>query len=286
MPTLMHSVAKDRNDKPAVLQIVGDNPISGSSDRQLENDMGVHIPSVESSASNHVAFGRSSTLLDAGEIRFVNLLVRRPCLVVLGTVVMLVVCLMGLGSVVASEGADIFSADGGDDLADPRTRRRDALALARDFGGKKEEKAVEAPTQTQAGQSLLLVYVAKDGENVFSEAAIRRMRQIEDKITKDPDFPKFCLRAEKSGNRSTCTAPLSATRLFYAAGLNVAEVLKQVDALDGAADGQLTVFKMKNLTMILQELQRGVAKNGQRGWVPLAECNSNQFHGQSYISDC
>jgi len=137
---------------------------------------------------------------------------------------------------------------------DVKTRKE----LGLKSNGKGEEDATAAPPLTQKGHSVTLVYVARNGDDVFSEAAIRRMREIEDKITKDPEFPKFCLRADKTGSRS-CTAPLSATRLFYAANLNVAETVKKVDALDGSADGELTIFKMENLTTILQELQREVA---------------------------
>merc|ERR1719265_1196464 len=224
-----------------------------------------HRPTLQSSTSMDLAFGRAATLLDAGEIRFVNLLVKRPCLVALGTMIMLVICLLGFGSVIASDGSEIFSSEGGDDLGDLRTRRRDALVLARKELGLKsnekgEEDATASPPLTQNGHSLTLVYVARNGDDVFSETAIRRMREIEDKITKDPEFPKFCLRSDKTGTGSrSCTAPLSATRLFYAANLNVAETVKKVDALDGSADGELTIFKMENLTTILQELQREVA---------------------------
>merc|ERR1719265_164841 len=102
------------------------SPISHnkSSDVSMERNFGSSIPSL-SSQNQSLAFGRSATLLDAGEIRFVNLLVRRPCLVAIGTLMMLVVCLFGLGAVAANEGAEVFAAEGGDDLDDLRTRRRD-----------------------------------------------------------------------------------------------------------------------------------------------------------------
>jgi predicted RND superfamily exporter protein len=186
--------------------------------------------------------------------------------------------------VAAKEGGDVFASEGGDDLEDLRTRRRDALALARaELGLEADEGTMEAPQQTERGQSVLFVYVARDGDNVFSEAGIRRMREIEDKITKDPDFPKFCLRADKSGGVA-CSAPLSPTRLFYAAGLNVAEIVTKVDALDGSTDGELSVFQMQNLTSILQELQRGAAAQmADKATSPSTSQPSNSSQGTSDI---
>lgn len=203
---------------------------------------------------------RTQSLVDGGRLRFVDLFVRRPCLVAFGTLVVGMLCLIGLGSVVAKEGSDIISTGSGDDLQDIRTRRRDALEIARkELGGTNNEEEMAAPALTKSGDVLLLVYAASDGDNVFSDAAVRRMKEIEDKITLDSRFPEFCLRADKSGNGTTCRAPLSPTRLFYAAGFDVAATVKQIDLLDGAADEQLSIFQMENLTAILQSIQREVA---------------------------
>lgn len=230
-------------------------PVDGSSSSQIFEDIETHRP--VSLPPKH---------RNEGQIRFVNLIVRRPCFVALTTLTLLVVCLLGLGSVILQEGSAIISEEDGDDLNDIRTRRRDALILAREeLGLKNDEASVKAATQTQSGDVLLLVFEAREGGDVFTESAIRRMREIEDEITSNPRFPEFCLRADKSGNANTCRAPLSPTRLFYAAGLNVAETLQKIDALDGSADGELAVFQMKNLTTILQEVQRVMESSPKLG---------------------
>lgn len=218
-------------------------------------------------------------------MRFVNVLVKRPCLVALGTLGLTMLCLLAFADVVMQEGMNIFNTGDSSDLNDIRTIQRDALALAQgDLGveiDKEKEESKEVFPLTERGDFLMLVYVAGSGD-IFTEAAIRQMREVEDRITQDAHFPEYCLRPDRSGNSTACQAPLSPTRLFYAAGLDMAATVENIDALDGKVDGDLAVFRTGNLTQILQTIQHVVTAATKRG--PAGVPGLNQATIESEIA--
>ncbi len=87
---------------------------------------------------------------------------------------------------------------------------------------------------------VLIVYEHATGEAIFTEKNLAKMREVEEKITTHPDYPKYCKRADKTGKSTACQAPLSPLRLFYADLGNQAsaeEIVASLDEIDGTKDG-------------------------------------------------
>jgi hypothetical protein len=205
--------------------------------------------------------------------RFVNCLVQCPC--IMATVVMsfCILCIVVMMGVIMAEGADIFSQDAVGDINDLRTNAWDGLQMAqeqsrvfaRDPGakmcsgmmGKEKECATgKRPQQTENGDSVLMAYVAKNGE-LFTPSNLEQMKTVEDKIIKHPGFVDFCKRWDKTGKSTTCSRPLSVLNLFYVNGINTKQAVDQLDAMDGATDGKLDIFATPGLSDAM-----AVAANG------------------------
>jgi len=108
---------------------------------------------------------------------------------------------------------------------------------------------------TLAGEVVQTLFIAKEGNNIFTGENIAQMRSIEDRILLHPNFSSYCLRSDTSGQRTDCKAPLSPLNMLYAPQVDIKARVNQLDAMDGSVDGKLDVLLAPGLTRQLNSIR-------------------------------
>jgi len=168
---------------------------------------------------------------------FVNFLVRRPCLTATITMIICTVTVVGTVVVVVREGTDIFGETSTREISDIRTREWEAyskaLHTARGFGqggsgctvktsGAKRFCDTEIyPQQSQPADLVLMMFIAKSGDQLFTAHNVAQMKTVEDKILTNRGYSDFCLRKDPMGVDILCDPPVSPLNLFYARNVNI-----------------------------------------------------------------
>lgn len=222
---------------------------------------------------------------------FVNCLVRFPCSSALGIMTLCLITVINTVAIIAEQGAEIFGSGANNDLNDVRTQEWEAYDQAKEwvkiFGQSEVDSdcVVESfgfsrpcdnrtyPAQTQSGEVILTVFVAKDGDNLFTEDNLEQIRAVENTIVKNKAFDEYCLRRDKSGADKSCQQPPSPLGLFYAPDISTASIFNEIDELDGQADGDLEVFSTPSLNADLAVIQSN-----------LLSCSSGTVPGCSLVS--
>eukprot|EP00441_Pelagodinium_beii_P047546 CAMPEP_0197622544 /NCGR_PEP_ID=MMETSP1338-20131121/2808_1 /TAXON_ID=43686 ORGANISM="Pelagodinium beii, Strain RCC1491" /NCGR_SAMPLE_ID=MMETSP1338 /ASSEMBLY_ACC=CAM_ASM_000754 /LENGTH=1119 /DNA_ID=CAMNT_0043192285 /DNA_START=159 /DNA_END=3518 /DNA_ORIENTATION=+ len=195
----------------------------------------------------------------------------------------LLVTIIGSSMIIAREGAGVFGSSANNDLNDIRTREHEAYSQVKDWikvlnqkGEEEEELDEDAcvvqrwgseprpcdknqyPNLTQSGDMVMTLFVAKEGDNLFTESQIKQLKAVEDGILKHEEFNDYCLRWDKTGYDTSCSPPLSPLSLFYAdfgGSGSMAEVFDDVDAIDGTVDGVLAAFETPGMNAELASIQ-------------------------------
>jgi len=169
-----------------------------------------------------------------GNLKFVNLVVRNPCLVFLGIIVITVVILFLLVNLVFSQG-NPFTAPGGEyDMKDVRSIAYDSLRLARDNVQSKRAANVAAAMMQIDGndgeeqlQSTVLdltywVFESEKPGGVFgSVESISGMKEALELFTGHEQYQDYCWKVyndnpETNTTTSACRPPASALNMYYA----------------------------------------------------------------------
>jgi len=175
-----------------------------------------------------------------GNLKFVNLVVRNPCMVFLGIIVITVVILFLLVNLVFSQG-NPFTAPGGEyDIKDMRSIAYDSLRLARDDVQSKRAANAAAAMMRLAGNDgdddgssavriqaspLDLTYWVFESEKpggVFSSIeSITGMKEALELYTKDPQYQDYCWKMYidnpiTNTTMSACRPPASPLNMYYA----------------------------------------------------------------------
>lgn len=216
-----------------------------------------------------------------------------------------IVTVIGTVMVIRDKGADIFAEEESRDLNDIRTKSWDAFQeskdLVADFGDDKDDDCIVEswavkrkcdkgvyPQQTQSGGGVLTLFIEKDGGNLFTEANLKEMKAVEEKILLDSKYPDYCLRWDKMGYDKSCDQPLSPLGLFYAdhrgmSGSSNEKVFDDVDRLDGSLDGILNAFNTPNLAADLSMIHGTYSKQMRN--VMKGEQHSCATTGKGKVQD-
>lgn len=149
---------------------------------------------------------------------FVRHMVARPGLFCCSVLILAIVfSIIGPVTLVTNDEA-LFATENSYDLGDITAINSDAFQTARSdalgLGAEEEPDNEERAQQTQAGGRMFMVFEAA-GDQVFTEPILKRIKAIEDKVTGDPDYPKYCRRTANVS--STACAPIkSPVNVFYA----------------------------------------------------------------------
>jgi len=197
-------------------------------------------------------------LVEVRKNRFVNAMVRFPCMVACIAMALCLIPVFGTVSTIMAEGAEIFATGASQDLSDIRSVQHEAFIAARkageafgvDFNG--DAKLRQYPQQEQSGDSVQIMYLSKNKGNLFTADNLQQIRAVEDRIVGHTNFSNFCKRSE---NTKTCAPPLSPLSLFYAQGVNMTQVLNSLDTYDGNLDNDLSVLRTSGLSKDLARLQ-------------------------------
>ncbi len=173
-----------------------------------------------------------------GNLKFVNLVVRYPCLIFL---VLLAICIgitINLSSAAFKNGNPFTSDESTFDLYDKRSLAYDALRLAKEEVGKIRELSLPPPAsededgeggsravriQENLGDVTYWIYEAKTENGLFTKDALPIMRSAEVMFTRHKKYPQYCLlQYYESGNETTseCMKELSVVNTFYASSWN------------------------------------------------------------------
>lgn len=214
-----------------------------------------------------------------GGNKFVNCLVRFPCTSAVGIMSLCLITVIATMAVIIEEGADIFGSGANNDLNDVRTQEWEAYVQAKEwvkilgqpdvdsdctvesFGTSRPCDNRTYPTQTQSGDAVLTVFVAKNSDNLFTEQNLQQIKSVEDTLLNNDGFDDYCLRWDKSGATKSCQLPLSPLRLFYASGVNIASIFDELDELDGQTDDVLEAFDSPDLNAELSLIQRAALES-------------------------
>lgn len=169
-----------------------------------------------------------------GNLKFVNFVVRYPCLVF---VIILVICIgitVNLSKTAFEAGNPFTSDDSTFDLYDKRSLAYDALRLAKEEVRNLRRESLPPPAeiegeekeiklQEQLGDVTYWIYEAKTDNGVFTKDALPIMRSAEIMFTRQKKYPDYCLlQYSKSGNETTseCVKEFSVINTFYASSWN------------------------------------------------------------------
>ena len=196
---------------------------------------------------------------DKGNLRFVNLIVRRPLLVFGGTLFTCALLSAILFRVVFANGNPITDDQAMYDINDPRSIAWDSVRLARreidvQFAGAKATalsgstgiSAVSANDGSEVRQQELpgdftyWVFEAKTDAGVFgTRAGIGILKKAEDMFYNDPTFSDYCKLIYDDNGNVTCERPLSAMNSYYASTWNSTTVQRVIHELNSSEKVQL-----------------------------------------------
>ena len=189
---------------------------------------------------------------DKGNLRFVNLIIRRPLLVFGGTLVTCFLLSAILFRVVFANGNPITDDQAIYDINDPRSIAWDSVRLARrqidiQFAGAKaaalsgsrsisaNDGSTEVRQQELPGDFTYWVFEAKTDAGVFgTRAGIGVLKEAEDMFYNDPTFPDYCKLIYDDDDNATCERPLSAMNSYYASTWNSTTAQRIIHELSSA----------------------------------------------------
>jgi len=195
---------------------------------------------------------------DKGNLHFVNLVVRRPLLVFVGTLAACVLLSAILFHVVFANGNPITDDQAMYDINDPRSIAWDSVRLARreidtQFA---EANAAAVPRSTSAvsandgsgevrqqelpGDFTYWVFEAKTDAGVFgTRSGISILKAAEDMFYQNPAFPDYCKLVYDDSGNATCERPLSAMNSYYASAWNSTIVQRVIHELSSPEKADL-----------------------------------------------
>ena len=184
-----------------------------------------------------------------GNLKFVNVVVRQPCLIFFVVLALCVGVTIALAHIVFKAGNPITDDSSTFDLYDKRSIAYDSLRLAKeellrsreinakttignDAGEEEDNEEKLVRLQENTGDILYWLYEAKTDEGVFSKESLRQMRSSEIMFTNYKRYPKYCwLEYSELQNGTTisnCKKPLSVLNTYYASSWNSTLVQKVI----------------------------------------------------------
>lgn len=184
---------------------------------------------------------------ERGNLKVVSCVSRCPCISLLLVYVVAITLTIILGVVLSGDaGADgfgaLFTEAAQYDIGDIRSLRQDSFTTAMkaisDLKAEEEKKqsedVKEKPMTQQVGAFIIMYEASSDADyNIFNENAAKAIREIEDIANKEPDFDKWCKRADTPGDaEGPCTTTdVSPLKFLYPSSFDNAKVQEVVDGL-------------------------------------------------------
>ena len=186
---------------------------------------------------------------ERGNLKFVNTIVRFPCLFFFFTMGMCIIIAILQFNTLLATGNPITDDSSEFDIYDVRSIAYDSLKLARkevadDRKARteeiqdqlqkedgKDEKQVRA--QERLGDLTYWIFESKEPVGVFgSKGAISVMRDAETMFTEHVDWPSYCmLEYNETDGSSTCSNPFSALNIYYASKWNSTTARRIINAI-------------------------------------------------------
>jgi len=201
-----------------------------------------------------------------GNLKAVNLVVRKPCLIfsLLIAICLLLTFLLNVLVFRTAEGSPFTIGENEFDLADERSVQLDSYRLARDQVQAQKARRVDAGKAIEQQSELAAVQYwvfeadrEQTDKGVFgSVAAIEGMKDAYDIFTDDPAYQDYCLRDFSPGTvvganeTRPCRAPLSPLGMYYASEWDEAAVGEVIDEL--TVPGNVERFNSLALCVIQQ----------------------------------
>ena len=185
-----------------------------------------------------------------GNLKFVNIVVRYPCLMILIILALCIGITVNLFNDVFKDGYPFTDDSSTFDLYDKRSLAYDGLRLAKREVAKLREASSPSTTggqineeeknvvriQERLGDVTYWIYEAKSDKGLFTKDALPIMRSAEVMFTRQKKYPQYCmLKYTKSGNEteSECMRELSVLNTFYASSWNSTVAKSIISELTG-----------------------------------------------------
>lgn len=191
---------------------------------------------------------------ERGNLKLVNLVVRHPCKILCGILVMCFLITFGLIMTVFADGNPFLAPGNEFDIHDVRSIQYDSLRLARDAvqDGRDvtETSSQEKDKQSEVGDFVYWVFESEVPGGVFAtRESIQAMKDGFDIFLKDSAFQDWCLLDYRTpvpeGQARNCSLPLSPLRMYYASSWDAALVDSIMDELK--VDGRIELFNSLSL---------------------------------------
>lgn len=173
---------------------------------------------------------------EKGNLKFVNLVVKYPCLI-FWTILLL--CLLITFLLVATVTGNPFTEPGSDfDLDDVRSIQYDSFRLARDNVRNARDAAAEeggrqVKTQSQGLDYTYWVFEGETSDGLFgSTESIAAMKEAFDLFMKDNEYEKYCqLTYSRDSSDPECSVPISPLIMYYASEWDNEMVAASIETL-------------------------------------------------------
>jgi hypothetical protein len=211
-----------------------------------DDDKNSIIKSEETARKEIVSDSRNNLFTDAkGNLKFVNVVVRNPCVIFFFTIALCIGIVIALTSIVFENGNPFTSDETTFDLYDRRSIAYDSLRLAsteirgiRAQSTSKQAEEVNTPIRTQEtlGDMTYWIYESKTENGLFSKEALSTMRSTEIMLTRQKKYPQYCLLEYtedviRNETISKCRKELSVLNIFYASSWNSTLAQSIIDEL-------------------------------------------------------
>lgn len=159
---------------------------------------------------------------DQGNLKFVNLVVRNPCIIFCSILVLCLGISFALIALVFSEGNPFTEPSNEFDLEDIRSIQYDSLRLAQSRVEEQRDandNIASVDKQSQVGDLTYWVFEAQTDAGVFGSAeSIESMKDAFDVFMEDPAFENYCwLDYPNNPNKTVeCDVPLTPLSMYFA----------------------------------------------------------------------
>ncbi len=165
---------------------------------------------------------------EKGNLKFVNFVVRYPCLVFVFMVVLCIGSAMALIQLARATGNPFTEDENAYDIFDVRSIAYDSLRLAKESVADSYDEATlsarrveEDKIQSEVGDITYWIYEAKTDDGLFTEEALPILRSTEATILENEEYPNYCkldyTEPDGGGEEvSECMKPLSVLNIYYA----------------------------------------------------------------------
>uniref|UniRef100_A0A7S3KY13 SSD domain-containing protein n=1 Tax=Amphora coffeiformis TaxID=265554 RepID=A0A7S3KY13_9STRA len=200
-------------------------------DNEADSDRKVHTNDLyagDSTSDNEVDKKEATFWSDEeGNLKFVNLVVRRPCCIFCTQIVLLLIMTFLLMISIAQQGQPFSDPETEADLNDIRSIRYDSYRLAQEQVENSRQNEV-TPRQSKLKDYTYWIWEAETPAGVFgSRTSIAAMKEAFDLFLEDNQWDQYCflqypnpLASDNNITEPFCDKPLTALNFYYAAEWN------------------------------------------------------------------